>query len=144
MTRKTSECYKAVFQYIERNILKPEPSIAMTDYEDGLRKAIKERWPNVDLRGCWWHHKRAVHRKCISFGMAKLFNRNAEAKIIKRMLTNIPLLPIESIREGFNSVVEYARKKNLLEPFKKTFAYYEQYWLSQVCIMPYLLFLYLY
>lgn len=132
MTHKTSEIYTAVFRYIEENILNTKPTIAMTDYEDGLRKAIKECWSNVDLRGCWWHHKRAVHRKCISFGMAKLFNRSAGARLIKRMLTNIPLLPKESIREGFDNVVEYARQTNLFTSFQKVFAYYEQYWLNQV------------
>lgn len=129
----------AVFEYIEGTILKLEPSIAMTDYEGGLRKAIKQRWPKVDLRGCWWHHKRAVHKKCISFGMAKFFNSSAEARLIKRMLTNIPLLPIESIREGFNCVVKYAHQKNLFEPFQQVFAYYERFWLNQVCINSFLI-----
>lgn len=123
-----------VFEYVERNILKLEPSMIMTDYEDGMRKAIKECWLNLNLRGCWWHHKRAVHKKCISFGMAKLFNGNAEARKIKRMLTNVPLLPEALIRAGFDSVVAYARKKKLFDSFKNTFAYYEQYWLNnQVC-----------
>lgn len=134
MNRKTPKCYSAVFQYVERKLFKLEPSFIITDYEDGLRKAIREYWPNVDLRGCWWHHKRAVQKKCASFGLVKIFNKNAEARRIKRMLTNISLLPNELILEGFESVKEYARKKKLFETFQATFTYYETYWLQQVCI----------
>lgn len=135
MNRKTPECYMAVFRFIEKKLLKLEPFIVMTDYEDGLRKAVKKCWPNVSIRGCWWHYKRAVHKKCISFGMAKIFKKRAEAREIKRMLTNIPLLPEESVVEGYARVKEYARKKNMLESFRETFKYYEQYWLKQVCFI---------
>lgn len=63
--------------------------------------------------------------------MAKIFNNksllSAEARKIKRMLTNIVLLPEEFIAEGFESVKAYARKKKLFEKFQATFTYYEQY-----------------
>lgn len=132
MSRKTSECYMAVFQFIERKLFKLEPAIFMTDYEEGMRMAIKKCWPNVDLRGCWCHFKRAIHRKCMSIGMAKLFKKSAEARIIKRMLSNIPLLPQQYIEEGYASVKVYARKKKMFEQFQEVFEYVEQYWLKQV------------
>lgn len=129
----------AAFQFIEQKILKLEPAIVMTDYEEGLRKAIRKCWPNVDIRGCWWHHKRAVHKKCMSIGMGKILNKSAEARKIKRMLTNIPLLPVELIIEGFNSVKEYAHRKKMFDSFQEIFSYYENYWLKQVClIFPFL------
>lgn len=132
MNRKTPECYGSAFQFIEQKFLALEPSTIMTDYEDGLRKAIRKHWPGVDIRGCWWHLKRAVHKKCMAIGMGKLLNKSAEARLIKRMLTNIPLLPADLIKEGFNSVKEYAAKKKMIRNFDEVFTYFENYWLKQV------------
>lgn len=131
-TRKTSESYLAIFQFIEEKVLKLEPAEFITDYEDGMRKAIKTHWPNVRVRGCWWHHKRAVHKKCVSFGMATLLRKNRNVRLVKNMLTNLPLLPEEKIHEGYGSVVEFAREKKLLNRFGRVFSYYEEYWLKQV------------
>lgn len=105
----------------------------MTDYEEGLRLAIKSCWPNASIRGCWWHFKRAVQKKCISLGMAGKFKNSATARQIKRMLTNIPLLPEESIMEAYTKVKEFALKTKMNYAFQKTFSYYENYWLKQVC-----------
>lgn len=122
----------AIFKFIEENVLKLEPAEFITDYEDGMRLAIKKRWQNVRVRGCWWHHKRAVHKKCVKLGMAKLLRNNRNVRLVKNMLTNLPLLPEEKIHEGYESVLAFARGKKLFNRFDKVFSYYAEYWLKQV------------
>lgn len=74
MTRKTSECYKAVFNLIEEKILKLQPNVIMTDYEDGMRLAIRSHWSNVNLRGCW---------------SVSIINNFDSITIIKKLIINI-------------------------------------------------------
>lgn len=132
MTRKTSEAYVAVFEFIERNLLELKPVLFMTDYEDGMRSAIRKRWPNVQIRGCWFHLKRAINRKCRSFGLKRTMDQNPNARKVREMLVSIPLLPSTQIHEGYNSIKKFARGKQLGKRFANLFSYFERYWLKQV------------
>lgn len=133
MTRKTAEAYRAVFKYIEEELaFEFAPSEFMTDYEDGLRLAIRQQWPNVRIRGCWFHLKRAVNKKCVYFGLKKCLQNNANARTLKSMLVNVPLLPENRIQEGYASIKQYALDKKLAKRFAKVFAYFESYWMKQV------------
>lgn len=128
MTRKTPECYLAVFEYIEQNLFEMKPAEIMTDYEDGMRLAIKRYWPNVVIRGCWFHMARAVNKRHRRLGLSKIKNKNR--KIIKRMLLCIPLLAADRIQEGFQAIIAFAKKKRLFKRFAMLFKYFERYWLN--------------
>lgn len=130
MTRKTAESYIAVFEFVEEKLFKLEPTETMTDYEDGLRLAIETRWPNASIKGCLWHFKRAIEKKCKSLGLQKLLKKNKFARKIKTMLSNLPLLPEHLINEGYDSVKDFASRKRLDKRFKEVFAYFKRYWIN--------------
>lgn len=132
MTRKTTNAYIAVFEFIEQRLFKMQPREFMTDYEDGMRLAIRKHWPNVEIYGCWFHFKRAINRKCRSFGMKRIQDKNINARKIKEMLTNIPLLPPHQIHEGYSNIKLFAAQTRLDRCFADLFAYFERYWLKQV------------
>lgn len=132
MTRKTAESYFAVFKYIEDHLIELEPTETMTDYEDGLRLAIKNRWPSARIRGCLWHYKRAIDRKCKSLGMSNFLKKYKDARKVKAMLGNLPLLPEHLLLEGYNGIKEFARSKKVNRRFAQVFSYFENYWLKQV------------
>lgn len=104
----------------------------MTDYEDGMRLAIKKQWPKAAIHGCWFHYKRAINRKCRSFGMKRILDKNANARKVKEMLMNIPLLSSEQIHEGYANIKEFAAQKRVERCFAELFGYFERYWLKQV------------
>lgn len=134
MTRKTAESYLAVFEFVEEKLFNLEPTETITDYEEGLRLAIKTRWPNGRIKGCLWHYKRAIEKKCKSLGMHKLFKKNKRARKIKTMLTNLPLLPEHLLIDGYNSIKNFTRRNKLDRRFKEVFSYFEGYWIKQVYI----------
>lgn len=104
----------------------------MTDFEAGLRKAINEFYPDAVLHGCWYHFCAAVRRKFMSLDMYELISKVPAAKSIYRMILSLPLLPKESILNGYNIVKQEAIDKSLHKKFMKIFEYFEQYWLRQV------------
>lgn len=131
MTRKTSQCYSAVFKYIEEKMnFKLKPAEFMTDYEEGMRLAIKKRWSNAVIRGCWFHFCRAVDRRFRRLGLNRI--KNKHAKKIRKMLMSIPLLPAHLIHEGFEIIKRFAKKHRLFKRFTKLFSYFQRQWLSQV------------
>lgn len=133
MTNKTLQAYQDVFQFIEDNLFKMEPQSFMTDFEDAMRTAIKNRWPNCEINGCWFHFKQAVQRRCnILPGMKRLLNKSFHARKIKNMLMSIPLLPEDKIKEGYQSIQDYSKKWKLDAQFAELFAYFERQWLREV------------
>lgn len=132
MTRKTSKAYVAVFEFIEQNLFKFNPVLFMTDYEDGMRLAIRKHWPNVSIRGCWFHLKRAINRKCRGYGLKRIMDQDVNAKKVKEMLVSIPLLPSTQIYEGYACIKKFAKEKQLAKRFSNLFSYFEGYWLKQV------------
>lgn len=132
MSRKTADAYFAIFNFIKKHLFDMQPAEIMTDYEENMRAVIKKYWPNVRIKGCLFHYKRAIQRKCKSLGMTKLFKRNKNARKIKAMLMNLPLLPEHSITEGYKSIKSFATKNRLSKSFADLFSYFEGYWLKKV------------
>lgn len=132
MSGKTADLYKKVFDFIEKNLIRLNPAQFMTDFEAGMRKTINEFYPNAVLYGCWYHFCAAVRRKFLSLDMYELITKVPAAKSIYRMIISLPLLPEESILNGYNIVKQEAIEKNLDKQFKEIFEYFEQYWLHQV------------
>lgn len=53
MNSKKQKCYEAVFRYIEAKVINLSPTSFHTDYEAGLRAALRNVYSNVQLKGCW-------------------------------------------------------------------------------------------
>lgn len=132
MTRKTAEAYLAVFDYIETKLFELQPKEFMTDFEEGMRLAIRIRWPNAVIRGCWFHLCRAIENKTKSLGLTKILKSNSVARMVKKQLMSLALLPADRITVGYASIKLMAREKKLLKKFQSLFAYFESYWLKQV------------
>lgn len=57
MDSKTIEAYTAVFECIVRLIPEYEIQEVLTDYENALKTALRNVFPNIILHGCWFHYK---------------------------------------------------------------------------------------
>lgn len=132
MSGKKADLYKKVFDFVEKKLFPLNPAQFMTDFEAGLRKAINEIYPDAILNGCWYHFCAAVRRKLMSLDMYELISSVPAAKSVYRMILSLPLLPKESISNGYRIIKQEAIDKNLHKEFKKIFEYFEQYWLHQV------------
>lgn len=132
MSRKTSRCYQAVFKYIEKNVIKLEPGEFLTDFETGLRHAIRKLFPKALLRGCWYHYCAALRKKLLKCGLGRLIKTNHQAQKIKKQLMCLPLLPTENFEEGYQHIKSEAEDWGLAVQFKEIFRYFESYWIAQV------------
>lgn len=132
MTSKSTKAYQSVFQYIENNVFHLEPSQFLTDFEAGLRKALKLCFPSAIILGCWFHYCSAIRRKVLSLGLYKLIADNRNALSIYKKMMCLPLLPPESILEGYETILNEAEMNRLFKTFKKVFEYFEAFWLREV------------
>lgn len=132
MSERTSACYQAVFKYIEDKIFKLEPSEIITDFETGMRHAINKFYPDVILRGCWYHYCAALRKRLLKLGLHQLLKTNYFAKCVKKMLMNLPLLPVERFIEGYEYIISSAKDNSIFNEFKGMFKYFEEYWFAVV------------
>lgn len=134
MIGKKASLYNEVFDYIEeKNLFKISPTASfMLDFEGGLRKAIKTRYPNGNIKGCWYHYTAALRRKFKSLHMLRLIADNEAANQIYRKLLSLPLVPHDSIEDAYNLIKSEAREKRLYNAFNRFFLYFERFWLNLV------------
>lgn len=135
MTGKSAALYKKVFEYIENNIFKLNPSQFMTDYEAGMRKALQECFPGASIFGCWFHYSQSVYRQILSLKMKSLIENVEAAQIKYRMILSLPLLPSEHIEKAYNIIKGEAKSNGQYKNFEQFFVYYENFWLKLVCFV---------
>lgn len=130
-TNRSGACYSAVFKYIEKYIFKLEPDEIITDFEAGLRKSINECYPNVVLRGCWYHYCVKVRERFAKLRLKSLLKEDQNARFIKMALMHLPLLPAERFHEGYAYIKRFTQDSGLSNALKRVFEYYD-YWIMQV------------
>lgn len=135
MTHKTKKCYLAVLKYIKAKIFDFDAAKFMTDFEAGMRSAIKKCYPRAIIRGCWYHYAAALRKRMRTMGMTKLFKEQKKAKDLKNMLMHLPLLPAEMFERGYSFIKEQAKSWRLFNSFKKFFVYYERQWINEVLLI---------
>lgn len=113
----------------------------MSDFEAGLRKAIREIYPQSVLNGCWFHYRKCLKKRIIQYDVSKLWNKKersvnpqiaSHAKKIYKMISHLPLLPKEYFLAGYQQVKKTAKKFKLTKKFEKFFSYYDRTWLTEV------------
>lgn len=139
MTKKSTECYDAVFKYIEDNIMKLQPTEFMADYEASMRKSLNNQFPNAIIRGCWFHFKRALWAKCAKLGLLTFLKNNTDAKKAVTKLQNLPLLRTDQIQKGYKHVKSRAEACGVADNLKPLFDYFQKYWLRKVSEFYYVL-----
>lgn len=104
----------------------------MTDFEKGLRKSVKQVYPNASLKGCWFHYCSAVRSKYCEFGMRSIVFYNSEARFFKNKLMSLPLVPPNEIVQAFKLIKRSIQHSQLAKTFENLLAYFENYWLVEV------------
>ena len=64
MQTKDEKSYREVFGKLsdvamEKNV-RLNPKLALEDFEKGSTNALKYHFPNVEIKGCWFHYRQAV------------------------------------------------------------------------------------
>lgn len=130
MSRRTTESYKSVFEYINKNILKLNGSTCISDFERALRNALEEIAPDITLLGCWFHHFQALRKKLASdFELFSLVRSNDDAKILFRKFQCLALLPPELIQPAFHQLAFRALKA--FPQFARFIGYYDMQWMNR-------------
>ncbi|XP_074100585.1 uncharacterized protein LOC141528439 [Cotesia typhae] len=130
MSRKSTDCYVAVidrFKSLSQHIIVLS---YMTDFESGLRKALKLSYPNAPAESCYFHFIQANMKKAKKLGLLKKLENWEDGRKFFRKLLALALLPSTDIIPTFNWLLVIHTPSYLI--FKDFLNYFVDYWLMTI------------
>ncbi|XP_063216682.1 uncharacterized protein LOC134527704 isoform X2 [Bacillus rossius redtenbacheri] len=131
MTRRTTEAYEAVLRGLIEEVPTFKPATLMSDFKPALRSAFRRVFPNVSVKGCWFHYAQAIFRRAQQLGMARTI-RSETGETALKMLMALPLLPTDKIISGVQTVEEYLLQENMMVTFQRLTQYIRDFWIGVV------------
>jgi MULE transposase domain len=137
MDKRTKEDYEAVFEEFKKMLICDdgkirEPGSFTCDFEQGLRKAIRNVWPDTSIRGCNYHHCQALRRKAAKTQkLSTKITGNTEHHKILNMFMRISLLPIERVNTGLELLLKFIRRSRAVaKDFEEFIEYFNSTWMK--------------
>lgn len=117
-----------LFKKLERH-WKLEPTSITTDYEKGLRSALRSIYLSAIILGCWFHYSQAIRRKGSQIkGFFEMIQSNQAAKKLYQKLLCLPLIRSDAIKLAFDMFKVQANQFG--GPFIIFIDYYENQWIN--------------
>lgn len=131
MNGKRQQLYRDIFLYIKENLIDFECNSFLTDYETGMRNALREIYPNVQLLACWFHYCQAIRKMIKKLHMTRKISTNKQIRSLYFKFLCISLLPADKIEEAFLQLKLQCNATDMTF-FADFLKYYERQWLRKV------------
>ncbi|XP_051173472.1 uncharacterized protein LOC127289532 [Leptopilina boulardi] len=128
MEKKNTAAYKSIFLAIKGLIPEFEIEEAHIDYEKALKNALVQVFPNINVHGCFFHHKQALFRYALKLRLKRTLQLNEDARHLLNLIMSLPLLPADIIRITYQEIRDSSSLR-LKRIFASFFKYYEKEWL---------------
>ncbi|CAF3909176.1 unnamed protein product [Rotaria sp. Silwood1] len=112
----------------------------MSDFESGLISASKVEFPEVERRGCMFHHMQAMHRQVQQIGLATAYKEPEIPRDVLRQVFSLCLMPkdrVESHYQRLLDTISKYRPKSIRTKLIEFFHYYHDQWLMTVGVDMY-------
>ncbi|KAJ6642696.1 hypothetical protein Bhyg_07650, partial [Pseudolycoriella hygida] len=127
LTRKTQAAYMHLFKQLQSK-WKLTPMTITTDYERGLRNALRMHYPSAELVGCWFHFIQAIRKRASKIsGFMTFLKTDSSAKKLYRKFYNIPLLKDDKINIAFELLKQEA--SSFGTRFNEFIKYFHDQWI---------------
>lgn len=124
MSKRTTEAYESVFNYINDHLIPLRGEAIIIDFEKGIRRALikvlRKNGSTMIILGCWFHFSQAIRRKLAQMpGLFAKVQSDEKFKEIFRRFQCLPLLPLKDIEITFRELCKEALRldKGLFTPF---------------------------
>ena len=134
MTAKNQALYEAVFRKILEAVPAMQPEIAISDFEQASRNAIKAVFPNIRVSGCSFHFMQATLRMARKQGLANAFQSNDIFRTLLKRIMHLNFLPAHQISPALEVLAreESGLTDNEERAWKKVKKYLRTYWIDRI------------
>ncbi|XP_031327714.1 uncharacterized protein LOC116158974 [Photinus pyralis] len=127
---KSKVLYQEMIQALKGLRPNLKPSTIMIDFERAAIEAFQTEFPEILVRGCFFHLGQCIWRKVQEHGKAVRYANDVEFAVQVKMLTAISFLPLHDVVLGFEELMdtEYYRNEIDLHPICD---YFEDVWIGR-------------
>jgi hypothetical protein len=101
LSSKTEEAYTNVFNLIKSSLaslsVEFSPSVIQIDFEVAAFNAVRNCFPNAQVKGCFFHFGQAIWRRVQRLGLVSLYNEAGHFADLIQMISALALIPSEDI-----------------------------------------------
>lgn len=128
LAHKTERTYVSLFQRIKSFMIDCRVEIIMSDFERAVVSAVKQTFPNVIHKGCYFHFVQCLYRKVCALGFKKQYDTDPDFASAVKVLIALAFVPEEYIGNAFTVIVERKMLPNEAQPLLQ---YFEQTWIGE-------------
>ena len=119
MFDRTEESYDRVLQSIQFG--DGQPRNITTDYEKAAQNAFGRHFPEVEMKGCFFHLCQSVHRKVQELGLQQDYLSDESLRIHAKMLPALAAVPPDDVVQSFQLIEWPERLDGLVAYFENTY-----------------------
>ncbi|CAK0830721.1 unnamed protein product, partial [Prorocentrum cordatum] len=99
----------------------PEPTLLL-DYEKASYQAASAVFHEINIGGCYFHFRAAVHKRVVDLGLSNRYGGNAEFRLRVGKLCALTFLPVDSVADWFETLATefHNEELELVSHFEKT------------------------
>lgn len=127
LPNKKRETYVRLFRLILEVIPNWTPRRVNVDFETASISALKEVFPSVEIKGCYFHMKKCLWRRVQDLGLTRDYKENEEVRIHIKMCAALAFLKPEDVCTGWLEIHSQAPENVKLTEF---FDYFIDRWLE--------------
>lgn len=137
MTGQTEAHYLAIFQFVRDGVFSFDgnerlPRFATSDFEQALRLALKNVWPQVTLIGCNFHFCQSLRRKASTQeGLATVITGATVQHTILKMFMRLSMLPLHRVNVGLAALTHLITTSGLADDFNEFLDYFQRTWIQR-------------
>lgn len=98
----------------------------MADFEKASTLAIKYHFPNVNIKGCWFHYRQAIYRRAVKIGLKQYYGKD-EYREFLNIFGALALIPSEKVLEGYEILKKFKPND---EKCDEMMEYFDRIWLK--------------
>ena len=105
---------------IELNL---QPSSIVCDFEKAAHSAMKETFPDVQVKGCFFHLAQNMQKHLTSLGFTNLYNTDPDFALKAKMIIAIAFVPLNKVDEYVDALATELSQElhDLLNWFEDTY-----------------------
>lgn len=124
LENKKQKTYELLFDIIKSRFPTWRPSQMLIDYEKSAINAIRKKFPNTILKGCYYHFCRSIFKKAKNLGIKSRVQRRHVARC-----AGLARLPLRYITSGYQYIMKKSPKT---EPVQKFNTYFDRFWFHNI------------
>lgn len=106
---RVTSMYESVFKHLKEEI-GLRPVMMMTDFEQSARNGFASVYPNVLLKGCYFHFCQAIIKNVKDLKLGSSYNNDIDINMIVKYLMNLPFIEPKEMKEYFKVIEEEVKK----------------------------------